>query len=153
MTSTELSLAELHDQNLKTITSSKGDWVEYLLDAQEFLKNNDREGYIKAFNIEPAKCTVIPTDVCMDCSTPLVFTGENANASGVCPNCGLVAWEGLGENMRYNIKIGGTFNLHRIHCYKRFVNFKDILRRIQGNNNCLMNSDHRIELERRLFTI
>ena len=136
MTSTS-QLHAAHERHLAQITQQGGDIMDYLLDAQEFLKDDDWIGYQQAFITEPPDVEIIDIRTCKDCKGPIVAHGPQGNSGLVCEDCGVVATIGQGWNMSDNLTFQRSRQTkHRIHVYSRLVNYKELLRRMQGNNRC-----------------
>jgi len=122
-------------------TLSGDELMEYLMDAAPFLKDGDWDGYARHFDGAEEAADI---NRCEHCGGYIVHCG---NSSGVCADCAVVAWEGLGPDQHLNLTYERKISTrHRIHKYNRFVNFKDMLRRIQANNRCEMKVTQRQEL-------
>ena len=151
MTSSAQLLEEAHTSKLNALPDGPA-LTDYLLDAQEFLKTCDWEGYKSKFNLHTPETkkksppTRRETQQCKDCGGYIrECEGE---ATGICGECGTIAWQGIGnihleDHFSYEYL---TRNKYKVHVYQRFVNFKDLLRRIQGLNKCLMPSEDRQKL-------
>ncbi len=145
-TSKEL-LEEAHDKYMADIQREGGDIVEYLLDATEYLQNNDWEGYKEKFIVKTAEPRTINIRECKDCKGPIISDGPNGNSKLVCSECGIVSYQGGGWNSGDNITWERKMNTkHRIHKYIRLVNFKDLLRKLQANNRCCILDEDRQRL-------
>ncbi len=147
-----------HDNMMQRLAAKGEDVTEYLLDAMEFLQNDDWTGYKAKFLVEEEdrgskrrKTTREDITKCRDCKGPIITTGPNGTSGAVCSECGIVAWTGHGWNLSDNITFERMVRTkQRIHVYKRLVNYKDILRRIQADNRCEMIPEHRDILKDKL---
>lgn len=134
----------IHTQKSQTLDGEA--LIEYLLDSLPYIKAEDSAGYLTAFG--PSK-KLTKNDLaqalrdqykCQEkgCTGDLVDCG----GAGVCAECAIVAWEGLGPDQGKNLSYERSrTTLYRIHRYVRLVHFKDLMRALQGEMPCKLPPD------------
>ena len=140
MTSTDQLLEEAHTAKLNTLPDGQ-ELIDYLLDAQPFVRAGDWEGYKAKFGPPQPRGKPQHADLSKCTQTGCKGTVRETplSATGICEACGTVVYEGIGTRIEdhfdwdYKQRCG-----YKVHLYSRFVNFKDLLRRIQGLNQCQM---------------
>lgn len=143
---TEEILTRLHNEKLKKTE----DVVEYLLNAMEFLKTGDLDGWKKMFVIKepeqkrpvkrlrqsPTTAAFSPMKICKGCQADEVID-DVVQGQYVCIQCGLIQQLGvfMGDIVHCSmdrLKNGSRVHIHR---YSRVVHFRSIIRLMQGDSN------------------
>lgn len=151
METTQSKLHRLHQEHTKSL--SQEDLMNYLLDAQNYLKTEDLDGWMK--NFAPTLCPTEPNHIllpppkrakrsdyaavykkmapCDACKQECVID-DVAEGNAVCTACGTIQnMYALGETHAH-MSVDRMKNGHRhvVHRYSRVVYFKSFLDSIQG---------------------
>lgn len=70
---------------------------------------------------------------CTHCNGYVVT--EVDNGGGVCEDCGLTAWSGLGDANIQNTSYNHKYTKKRVHLYSKIVHFKDYIHLQNGTRN------------------
>jgi hypothetical protein len=145
---TEETLTILSDRMMSSLSSTK--LSEYLMDAMEFLRNDDLDGWKRRFLPEPPKQEVkakrlrqspalapyLPEDLCVECKSDLVID-DVKNGQVVCLSCGLIQLQGVFTADTAHCSYSRMRSLGRVHIhrYSRILNFMTIIRFAEGDTH------------------
>lgn len=151
-------LMTLHEIQLSHSTNA----LEYLMDAMEYLKTDDLEGWKKKFCPAPAVektvakrlrqspvlAPVIPLPPCEACGSEEVIDDVRAGQI-VCISCGLIQQLGVFSGGIAHCSYDQISNLSRvsIHRYSRVVHFMTIIRLGEGNSRPIVDQDTLLNMQ------
>jgi hypothetical protein len=162
---TEETLNTLSNQMMSSMTSTE--LSIYLLDAMEYLKTEDLEGWKKRFRPAeekeipkpvvkrrrqtPVKADVKPEEKCRGCNSDKVID-DIQNGQLVCIACGLIQLLGVFTGDTAHCSYDQIQNMGRVHIhrYSRIVNFMTVIRFAEGDTKPEIDDETRSRLQAEL---
>ena len=143
-------LRQLHEEKIKSLTTSNDEdaMIEYVLSTYNLFDDLDikssgekrdllelyLQNYYPDLHKKEQQTTMHERKYnCSYCNGPIIV--EISNGGGVCENCGIEAWTGLGDANMQNTSFNHKYTKKRVHLYSKIVHFKDYICLLCGTRN------------------
>jgi hypothetical protein len=156
----EETLTVYHEKKMTEMVAS-GNLFDYLLDAAEYIKNEDLIGWKEKFQERPivikkptkrlrqspAQAPVCPEELCVECKSDSVID-DVENGQLVCLSCGLIQLQGVftADTAHCTYDRMQTMGRVHIHRYSRVSNFMTVIRFAAGDTNPVISEETLLSL-------